>query len=289
MTLAVIAATMILPATSYASPTLDTEEVAFCKIINDYRVANGLPALLVSTDLSEASDWHTDDMAAKNYFSHTDSLGRDPFVRMSVFGYNFNTWKGENIAAGNSTASGTFTQWKNSSGHNANMLNANFKVMGIARSYNAASTYKYYWNNNFGGVVDGAVPCSGAPAPAPTPTPTPTPVPTLPTLSVNDVSVVEGTVLASTAKFTIRLSKASLAPASVFYWTVNTTALKGLDYSARLGTAVIPAGQVAVTVNVPIIRDNVKELDETFKFNLSTPVGATISDYQAIGTIRNDD
>ncbi|MEX2551895.1 MAG: CAP domain-containing protein [Actinomycetota bacterium] len=285
MTVVAIAATMLLPAISYASPALDAEELAFCKLINDYRVANGRPALLVSTDLSEAADWHTDDMAAKNYFSHTDSLLRDPFVRMAAFGYIHNTWKGENIAAGNSTASGTFTQWKNSSGHNANMLNANFKVMGIARSYNAASTYDYYWNNNFGGFVDGAVPCSGSPAPAPTPTSTPTP----PAFSINDVSVLEGNLTSVTAKFTVRLSKPSTSATSVKYGTANNTALALLDYTPKSGTVTIPAGQTTSTISIPITRDRVREPNEVFKVNLSSPVGATISDSQGLGTIRNDD
>jgi len=289
ITVVAIAATMLVPAISYASPALDAEELAFCKLINDYRVANGRPALLVSTDLSEASDWHTDDMAAKNYFSHTDSLLRDPFVRMAAFGYNHNTWKGENIAAGNSTASGTFTQWKNSSGHNANMLNTNFKVMGIARSYNAASTYDYYWNNNFGGFVDGAVPCSGSPAPAPTPTPTPTPAPTAPAFSINDVSVLEGNLTSVTARFTVRLSKPSTSATSVKYGTANNTALALLDYTPKSGTVSIPAGKTTTTISIPIIRDRVREPNELFKVNLSGPVGATISDSQGLGTIRNDD
>ena len=42
----------------------------------------------------------------KAYFSHTDSLGRDPWTRMCYFGYCYNTWKGENIAAGYVTAAG---------------------------------------------------------------------------------------------------------------------------------------------------------------------------------------
>jgi uncharacterized protein YkwD len=52
---------------------------------------------------------------------------------MAAFGYNYNTWKGENLAAGVDSAQGAFDLWKNSPGHNANMLNANFKVVGIAR------------------------------------------------------------------------------------------------------------------------------------------------------------
>ncbi len=78
------------------------------------------------------------DMGANNYFSHTDSQGRDPFARMAAFGYNYNTWKGENLAAGTESAQAAFDMWRNSSGHNANMLNGNFTVIGIGRAYTAA-------------------------------------------------------------------------------------------------------------------------------------------------------
>ena len=88
-------------------------------------------------------------MGANNYFSHTDSLGRDPFQRMAAFGYNYNTWKGENLAAGADTAQGAFNLWKNSPGHNANMLNANFKVIGIARVYSAGIDLRLVLDERF--------------------------------------------------------------------------------------------------------------------------------------------
>ncbi len=140
-------------------PALDAEEAAFCRSVNAYRAQNGLPALRVSTSLANAATWHTNDMAQKNYFSHTDSLGRDPFKRMTAFGYGYSTSKGENIAAGNATAAGTFAQWKASAGHNKNMLSSSYKVIGISRSYSATSTYKWYWNTDFGGYADAPVPC----------------------------------------------------------------------------------------------------------------------------------
>jgi uncharacterized protein YkwD len=291
--LLVLVTTMLMPSTSFASPSLEADEIAFCKLINDYRAANGLPALLVSTTLNQASDWHADDMAAKNYFSHTDSLGRDAFTRMAAFGYNYSTWKGENIAAGNSTASGTFIQWKNSTAHNTNMLSPNFKVMGIARSYTSTSTYKYYWNNTFGGYVEaGAVPCpstaaSPSPTPVPTATSTPSPTPTR-TLSINDVAVYEGNS-GKNMIFTVRLSSAAPGAVSVVYGTQNGTALAGSDYSASTGTATITAGLTTAKVSVPIIGERVREGNETFKVNLANPTGATIQDSQGIGTIRNDD
>ena len=279
-----LAATVLVPTSAAALPLIEGEEILFCTLINNYRAANGLPALLISTDLSEAADWHANDMATKNYFSHTDSLGRDAFTRMGAFGYSYSTWKGENIAAGNSTASGTFTQWKNSSTHNASMLNPNFKVMGIGRSYSSTSTYKYYWNNNFGGLVDaGAAPCGTSPSPSPSP------APALPAITVTDALVSEGSWFTNYARFTIRLSSTSPSTVTVNYGTANGTALAGSDYSARFGTATIYAGQTTRTISVPIVKDFVREANETFSLNLSSPVGATIGDGHGLATITNDD
>jgi uncharacterized protein YkwD len=133
---------------------LDDEEWAFVTLINDYRAQNGAAKLQVSVSLTQASDWLSASMANSNYFSHTDNQGRDPFSRMASFGYKNYNYAGENIAAGNATAQATFTQWKNSAGHNANMLSTSYKVIGVARYYNSKSAYGWYWTTNFGSTVD---------------------------------------------------------------------------------------------------------------------------------------
>ncbi|MBI1764861.1 MAG: VCBS repeat-containing protein [Acidobacteria bacterium] len=160
-----------------AQTALDSEELAFVQLINNYRQQNGLAPLQVSVTLTNAAKWMSADMAARGYFSHTDSLGRDPFVRMAAFGYNYQTYKGENIAAGNSTALATFNQWKNSAGHNQNMLTSAYTVMGIGRVAAPGSPYGYYWTNDFGGYVDQIIPIGPPPSPTPTATPTPLPIP----------------------------------------------------------------------------------------------------------------
>ena len=139
------------------TPVLDAEEQAFLKLINDYRTANGLGTLQASIALTNASKWMSNDMATKNYFGHTDSTGRDSFTRMRSFGYTYNTWMGENLAAGYSDAANTFNQWKTSPSHNENMLNPNFKVLGIGRVVNTSAYYWFYWTTDFGGVVDAVI------------------------------------------------------------------------------------------------------------------------------------
>ncbi len=157
--LLLLTACLLAPMLAQAQ-TLDSEATAFIGLINTYRQQNGLVPLKLSAKLNASAAWMSTDMGQKNYFSHTDSLGRTFDVRLRAFGYTYNTYMGENIAAGNSTASATFTQWKNSPGHNANMLNSHYVVMGIARVYAANSTYKWYWTNDFGGYDD------SVPAPA---------------------------------------------------------------------------------------------------------------------------
>jgi uncharacterized protein YkwD len=133
---------------------MDSEEIAFFNLINAYRQQNGLSALQLSVALTKSSDWMSTDMATTGNFSHTDTQGRDPSARMEAFGYDTSYYWGENIAGGNATAQDTFTQWKNSPGHNANMLGASYKVIGIARAYDASSPYGWYWTTDFGGIVD---------------------------------------------------------------------------------------------------------------------------------------
>jgi uncharacterized protein YkwD len=156
---------------------LDSEEQAFLGIINQYRADNGLGPLQIDSQLNTVARWMADDMANNNYFSHTDSLGRDPFVRMDQLGYTYNTWRGENLVAGTDTADYAFEMWSGSPGHNANMLSSNYTVIGIARAYNSGSTFGWYWATEFGGQTAAPAPPPAAPA---TPKPAPAPQPDQP-------------------------------------------------------------------------------------------------------------
>jgi uncharacterized protein YkwD len=96
----------------------------------------------------------SEDMAANGYLSHTDSLGRDNLGRLAAFGYDctaYNTWCGENLAAGTATAWETLDAWRNSAGHNDLLLNADFVALGIGCAYNGGSTYGWYWVIELGG------------------------------------------------------------------------------------------------------------------------------------------
>lgn len=149
--------------------TIDAQEQAVVAEINKHRKAKGLKPVAIDVKLTKAADWMSKDMATKNYFSHTDSAGNSPFDRIAKYGYPQNTYRGENLAAGNAGSRDTFIQWKNSPGHNENMLHSEYRAVGVSRVYDASSTYGYYWTTTFGSTLSEGLaskPTAGSTTPA---------------------------------------------------------------------------------------------------------------------------
>ena len=111
----------------------------------------------------------------------------------------------------------------------------------------------------------------------------------LPSLSINDVTVIEGNAGTVNAVFTVTLSAASGQSVQVNYATADGTATQPADYTNTSGTLTFTAGQTTRTITVPVIGETVPEANETFFVNLSGAVNATIADNQGLGTISNDD
>jgi uncharacterized protein YkwD len=130
----------------------DSEERAFLDLINDYRSQKGVGALSLQDQLGAAAEFHSQDMAQKNYFDHRLSNGDSPEQNMERFGYTNWTHTGENIAAGTNydTARVVMKAWQDSPEHNRNMLNEAFKEIGIGRAFDGSSKYGWYWTTDFG-------------------------------------------------------------------------------------------------------------------------------------------
>ncbi|MGH3594072.1 MAG: Calx-beta domain-containing protein, partial [Pseudonocardiaceae bacterium] len=111
----------------------------------------------------------------------------------------------------------------------------------------------------------------------------------LPSVVINDVSVLEGDVGTTNADFTVTLSAPSGRNVTVNYATANSTAIQPGDYTTTSGTLTFLPGQVTKTISVPVVGDVLDEIDETFFVNLTVPVNVTIADNQGIGTITDDD
>ena len=111
-----------------------------------------------------------------------------------------------------------------------------------------------------------------------------------PTISIGNVSVLEGNSGTSLATFTLTLSSAAASPVTYDIATSDGTATAGSDYVAHSLTGqIIPVGASSATFTVTINGDNVVETAETFKVNLANVAGAVIANGQGTGTIINDD
>ncbi len=223
-----------------------TEEIVFVQLLNDYRVSNGLQPLLVSDMISEACDRHNSDMGKYRFFDHYTqgsdwfAIGASPWDRMAASGYNFNTYKGENIAAGYSTAAAVFTGWKNSAGHNANMLGANYEVMGVSLEYVAGSPYGYYWTTDFGGYVDSTAHSLGS-----VPTTTTTAAPSTTTTAASTTTTVRPTTT------TVRLTTTTTTTTVYVPPTTTTSTAPTTTTEAAPSTTTTARPTTTTTVAVP--------------------------------------
>ncbi|HEX8311981.1 MAG TPA: Calx-beta domain-containing protein, partial [Chthoniobacteraceae bacterium] len=106
-------------------------------------------------------------------------------------------------------------------------------------------------------------------------------------ITVDDLTIVEGDTGTKNALFTVRLSKPSATEVTVSYTTQDGTATAGQDYLASNGVLTFAAGQVEKTISVPVVGDTTAEPDESFSLQLSGATGAAIGDATAVGTIRD--
>ncbi|MFE6175677.1 sigma-70 family RNA polymerase sigma factor [Streptomyces sp. NPDC056464] len=99
-------------------------------LVNKERANAGCGPLAEDSLLNKAAQGHSEDMAARDFFDHTNPDGADPGQRITAAGYRWSTY-GENIAMGQQTPESVMDSWMNSPGHRANILNCSFKDIGI--------------------------------------------------------------------------------------------------------------------------------------------------------------
>ncbi|MEV6953060.1 sigma-70 family RNA polymerase sigma factor [Streptomyces sp. NPDC051183] len=115
-------------------------------LVNTERAAAGCGPLKEDSQLRAAAQGHSDDMAKRDFFSHTNPDGADPGQRTTAAGYRWSTY-GENIAAGQQTPQQVMDAWMKSPGHRANILNCSFKDIGVGIHQGAGGPW---WTQNFG-------------------------------------------------------------------------------------------------------------------------------------------
>jgi uncharacterized protein YkwD len=113
------------------------------QLVNQERAKAGLSALTTNSTLTAAANKRAQE--TKQSFSHTRPNGTSFSTVLKEYNISYRT-AGENIAYGQRTPSEVVNGWMNSSGHRANILNANFNKIGIG-VYEANGTI--YWSQLF--------------------------------------------------------------------------------------------------------------------------------------------
>lgn len=132
-------------------------ELHVMNLINQYRVANGVPALRAERNLQRAAQWASVDSYFLGYSpsSHVDSHGRGIGPRVQACGYTNARLVGEINFWGYGGASyagpeAALRFWKNSPGHNYWLLNRNVTSIGVGLAYDGDDRHRQHWTVNFG-------------------------------------------------------------------------------------------------------------------------------------------
>ncbi|MGY1748134.1 CAP domain-containing protein [Modestobacter sp. SYSU DS0511] len=114
-------------------------------LVNAERAAAGCSAVVADGELAAVARAHSADMRDRDFFSHVDPDGRDPFARARAAGIEHA--RAENIAYGQPDAAAVMAAWMGSPGHRANILNCDLGTLGVGV---AQGTGGPWWTQLFG-------------------------------------------------------------------------------------------------------------------------------------------
>ncbi|MFJ2438372.1 CAP domain-containing protein [Streptomyces anulatus] len=127
------------------SPTDASARSEVLALVNQERAKVGCSPLSTSAPLTSLAQNFSEDMAARSFFDHTDPDGDTPWDRAAQAGVQ--GLGAENIARGQADAQAVMEGWMNSEGHRANILNCDYKTIGIGVHEGSGGPW---WVQNFG-------------------------------------------------------------------------------------------------------------------------------------------
>ncbi len=124
--------------------------------VNTERAKANLPPLKNNLALSNAARYQANDMMSDEYFDH-DTYDRINGTLTKVCGvwarvqnyYAYDAAAGENIAGGQDSPEQAMTAWMSSEGHKANILNPNFRELGVGY-FHGGTWLGDFWVQDFG-------------------------------------------------------------------------------------------------------------------------------------------
>jgi uncharacterized protein YkwD len=126
----------------YTKTALDPEKAR--DLINQYRRDKGLKPLQLNAELTAAAKAHSRDLAQWDRISHYGSDGSNPWDRVKRTGYHARL-AAENVGTGQVDFQEVLRGWKESPGHNKNLLLPDATHMGIALVQDPKTEFKSFW------------------------------------------------------------------------------------------------------------------------------------------------
>jgi uncharacterized protein YkwD len=121
------------PMTAWMTPDVSAEEGRkIIALTNTLRKSLSLETLTENQKLNQAAIKKVEDMLINQYFAHQSPQGYDLEHFLKLATYNNYLTVGENLAIGYSDAAEVMTAWENSPTHYSNLVDPNFKEIGVA-------------------------------------------------------------------------------------------------------------------------------------------------------------
>ncbi|QMV21597.1 CAP domain-containing protein [Streptomyces sp. SCUT-3] len=118
---------------------------AVLTLVNKERARAGCGPVAEDGALTRLAQGFSEDMALRNFFDHVDPDGDSPWDRAAEKGIT--NLGGENIARGQADARAVMEAWMNSPGHRANILNCDYRTLGVGVETGSGGPW---WTQNFG-------------------------------------------------------------------------------------------------------------------------------------------
>jgi len=121
--------TLVSPSVLGYASNISPEKII--ELTNQKRAELGLAPLVNNPLLNEVAQRKAADMFAFNYWAHVSPSGRDPWSFFKEVGYKY-IYAGENLARDFMDSASVVEAWMNSPTHRDNIVNPNYKEIGVA-------------------------------------------------------------------------------------------------------------------------------------------------------------
>jgi len=125
-----LSAECVWPEKEEASEQSKNALLELCNLVNAARKEEDASPLELDASVMQTSQGHADDMALRDYFSHTCPEGKTFIDRLRKNGVRYRA-AAENIAYGQKTAQEVLDAWLKSPGHRANLMNPRYRRLGL--------------------------------------------------------------------------------------------------------------------------------------------------------------